>query len=113
MVSSRPDISSTEAINRDYVLVDWGLSFAISHARHFPEFSPSRIRLPLGRIALNYLLACGGSAYLAEPMVNSAIASGKLFRVGDAPIIERPAYALYARNSKQIALVKESLELVG
>lgn len=112
MVSSRPDINSTEAINEDYIVVDWGLSFAISHARHFPEFSPSHIRLPLGRIALDYILACGGSAYLAEPMVKTAIASGKLYRVDDAPVIERPAYALYSRDTKQTELIYQSLELI-
>ena len=113
MVSSHPGISSAEAISQDYISVDWGLSFAIAHARHFPEFSHSRIRLPLGRIALDYILACGGSAYLATPMIKTALESGKLFRVDDAPTIERPAYALYKRNSVQFDLIQQSLELIA
>ena len=113
MVSSHPDISSAEAIGQDYISVDWGLSFAIAYTRHFPEFSPSRIRLPLGRIALDFILACGGSAYLAKPTINTVLDSGKLFRVDDAPIIERPAYALYERNSAQLELIQQSLELIA
>lgn len=113
MVSSHPGISSAEAISQDYISVDWGLSFAIAHARHFPEFSPSRIRLPLGRIALDYIFACGGSAYLAKPTISTALESGKLFRVDDAPTIERTAYALYERNSTQIELIQQSLELIA
>ena len=113
MVSSHPGISSAEAISQDYISVDWGLSFAIAHARNFPEFSHSRIRLPLGRIALDYILACGGSAYLAKPMANPSLESGKLFRVDDAPTIERPAYALYERDSNQLELIQQSLELIA
>ena len=112
MVSTRPDISSEDALKQDYVLVDWGLSFVIAHARNFPDIASPRIRLPLGRIALEYLLACGGSAYLAEPTVIKALASGKLFRVDDAPVIERPAYALYARNAEQAELIQQSLTLI-
>lgn len=113
MVSSHPGISSAEAISQDYISVDWGLSFAIAHARQFPDMSPSCIRLPLGRIALDYILACGGSAYLAEPTITTAIESGKLFSVDDAPVIERPAYALYKRNSTQLEIIQQSLELIA
>ena len=112
MVSSRSNISSKEALLQEYILVDWGHAFAIAHTRHFSDASPPRVRLPLGRIALDYLLACGGSAYLAEPMVNTALAAGTLFRVDDAPIIERPAYALYTRNPEQAELIQQSLELL-
>lgn len=69
--------------------------------------------MPLGRIALDYLLACGGSANLAEPMTYSALASGKLFRVNDAPIIERPAYALFSSDSEQAELIQQSLQLLA
>lgn len=112
MVSTHAGITCEEAFRREYVLVDWGHTFSIYHARHFPDIAPPRIRLPLGRIALEYLLACGGSAYLAEPMVSNALAVGTLFRVNDAPVIERSAYALYARNAEQAELIEQSLALI-
>ena len=112
LVSSHAGTNSDAAFGQEYILVDWGNTFSISHARHFPDISPPRIRLPLGRIALDYLLACGGSAYLAEPMVSAALASSKLFRVDDAPVIERPAYALYAGNAEQVELIEQSMELI-
>ena len=112
MVSSRADIGSDEAIAQDYIQVDWGLSFAIAHARHFPEIGPATIRLPLGRIALEYVLACGGSAYLAKPMVDTALAAGRLFMVEDAPVLERPAYALYSNTSDRGDLIQTALGLL-
>lgn len=98
MVSSKENITSQQATTENYVLVDWGVACAIAHARHFPDLTPPAIRLPLGRIAQDYLLNCGGSAYLAEPTVETDIAQGLLFRVEDAPIIHRPAYGLYLSN---------------
>lgn len=111
MVSNRANLSVYEALSKDYVLVEWGLAFSIAHARHFPELLSTAIRLPLGRIAQDYLLSCGGSAYLAEPTISEAIAQGKLYRVEDAPVIERPAYAIYSAGKERSDSVHTALEL--
>lgn len=111
MVSTRAGITTAEALARDYVLVDWGVSFSIEHSRHFPDCGAPAIRLNLGRIALHYLMECGGSAYLAQPMVAQACASGQLFKVEGAPVIERPAYALFSPRSERAQLVAEALAL--
>lgn len=111
MVSNIPNILASDAITQDYIRVDWGVSFSIHHARYFPDTTMANIRLPLGRIALEYILNCGGSAYLAEPMVNTAIEEGLLYEVKDAPIIERPAYALFSVNSDQEDTILKALTL--
>lgn len=113
MVSDKANINASEALANDYVLVDWGLAFAIAHARHFPNAGPPTISLPLGRIAQEYLLNCGGSAYLTEPTVEGAITAGKLFKVADAPVIERPAYAVWSANMKKSELVHKALDLMS
>lgn len=109
LVSSTADRSLDEALDQDYIQVDWGLSFAIAFAHHFPAAGTPRIRLPLGRIALEYLLAAGGSAYLAETMIATALADGRLFRVADAPVIERPAYALFSTHFGDRSLIDSVL----
>jgi len=90
--------------------VDWGLSFAIAYAQQFPESGIPKVRLPLGRIALEYLLTFGGTAYLAESSVVPAIQAGQLFPVADAPVLTRHAYALYAKESDHISLINEVLD---
>jgi len=111
MVSTRENLSVHEALSQDYVLVDWGLAFAIAHARHYPELQSPAIHLPLGRIAQDYLFSCGGSAYLAQPTVEPAISVGKLFRVEDAPVIERPAYALASATKEPSETLHAALSL--
>lgn len=113
MVSSRPGLTVPVAIREHYVLVDWGTSFSISHAQHFPDLPPPRIRFSLGRLARDLLLKCGGTAYLAEPMVSQLFENGVLHRVEDAPVIQRSAYALYPVAYDRVELIGRILSLFG
>lgn len=108
MVSSEKGLTAQEAVNKNYILIEWGTSFSIAHAKHFPEMTVPRIRVMLGRLGLDYLLANGGSAYLAEPMVTSLLKKKKLFRVMDAPLIRREVYAIYPSQTNKAELVKDA-----
>lgn len=109
MVSSKPDLDIQSAIRHDYVMVDWGRTFAATHARHFPEISTPVLRTGLGRLALDFILECSGTAYLAEPMVSTYIREGQLYNVQDAPVIERAAYACFPDTAEKQALIMKLL----
>jgi len=113
LVSSKKKIDKEEATRENYVLVDWGTSFLTTHAKSFPNLPSPEIRLGLGRMAHDYLLKNGGSAYLAEPMVKKDIAAGTLHKVADAPVIERPAFAVYPGNSGNIETIERALDLLN
>lgn len=106
MVTTYPNLNAKQAVEKDYVLVNWGTSFAITHAQHFHDIPPPRLHVHLGRIGLAFLLGCGGTAYLAESMVSEEIKSKKLYVVEDAPVIKRMVYAAYSPHTNQ----KEFLE---
>jgi DNA-binding transcriptional LysR family regulator len=101
MVSSKPDLSANEAVNHQYVLVNWGTSFAIHHAQHFENITPPKIHVHLGRLAYSHIKECGGSAYLAESMVKEDLKTQRLFLVQDAPVIKRMCYAAYSAHSER------------
>lgn len=107
MVSSKQGITAEEAVRDNYIFVDWGTSFSMFHASQFPEMSPPMLRAGVGRIALGFLNNCGGSAYLPEAMVSEQLGS-TLFRVDDAPVVYKDAYAIYAQASSK----KETIENV-
>lgn len=109
MVSSQAGLAAEEAVSRDYVMVDWGTSFAIAHARRFPDMATPRARVGLGRMAKALLLACGGSAYLAEAMVREELHGGQLYRVEGAPVIERMAYAVYPVHDGHRGIIEQTL----
>ena len=109
MVSSVQGLSPEEAVQTNYVMVDWGTSFAVSHAQHYPDMATPRARVGLGRMAKALILACGGTAYLAKPMVNEQLRKKQLFQVQEAPVIKRVAYGVYPINCGRRSIIEKTL----
>ncbi|MDY6979700.1 MAG: LysR family transcriptional regulator [Pseudomonadota bacterium] len=109
LVASRPG-SAAEVMQQDYILVDWGTSFLTRHAQEFPDQPMPALRIGQGRIALDFILNCGGSAYLAEQMVQPHLDAGRLQRIDDAPVIERSAYAVYNSQNEKLDLIEQLLD---
>jgi DNA-binding transcriptional LysR family regulator len=108
MISSEAGLKVDRAINENYIFVDWGTSFAMIHARQYPDIPPPKLRAGVGRIALSFLNNCGGAAYLPEAMVKEQLGA-TLFRVEDAPVIHKDAYAVYAQASNKHDVIKNAL----
>lgn len=106
MVSSNENMTKSEALSKNYILVEWGTSFSIAHARSFPDMPQPRMRVMLGRVALDYILANGGTAYMPEPMVKELLKEQVLHIVKDAPVIQRSVYALYTNENSHMELIK-------
>lgn len=109
LVSTHKKKMINEVFGNDYVLVDWGTSFATSHARYFRNAPSPTIRIALGRLAKDFILSQGGSAYLPEHMIVECIEEGTLHYVKDAPVIDRIAYAVINPNNKKQDLIKHAL----
>ena len=112
MVSSRRNIGVQEAVKSNYVMVDWGTSFLITHAKMFTELPSPRLRFGLGRMAHEFVLKNGGSAYLAEPDILGDLERGQLHRVIDAPVIERSAFVVYPQQSNNSETIERALALL-
>ena len=110
LVSSSPSLTVDQALSTNYMLVDWGTSFASAHAQHFANMPAARMQLALGRMAKDLMLSRGGSAYLGEPMVQGELRKKKLFRVKGAPTINRGAYAAFSRESERGATIQHALK---
>jgi DNA-binding transcriptional LysR family regulator len=100
LVASQADISLQQAFDSNYILVDWGLSFALRHASLFGERPAPMLRVSSGSMALGLLLQQAGAAYLPEPSVRSHLQQGLLHRVADAPEISRRVFAIH-RSGRQ------------
>lgn len=113
MVSSRPGRTAEEATADGYIMTDWGTLFAVAHAQNFPDMPPPAVRLGPGRMALDFLLGCGGAAYCVEEMVQEALASGRLFRVSGAPVFNQRVYAVYRHLGARRAMLEQALTLLA
>ena len=112
LVSSNGGLDVEQALDENYVFVDWGLSFGLDHRRAFPDAPEAMTRVSHAKIALEYISLLGGSAYLPRRMVGKDIELGLLYEVADAPVFTRQAYATYPVRSPRLELIEKSLQLV-
>ncbi|MDH5570400.1 MAG: LysR family transcriptional regulator [Gammaproteobacteria bacterium] len=110
LVSSEENKTIEQAIRQDYILVDWGSSFLTQHAQQFQDTCSPILHTGLGRIALEFLLGHGGSAYLAKPMVEEYLESGQLYSIMDAPVYTREAYAIFNPGNDKQELIARLLD---
>ncbi len=99
-VTTFNDTSAKSAMQRQYILVDWGTAFDIQHARFFPELPPY-LRTGSARIALELMQHSGGSAYLPDTMVHSLLADKSLTLINDAPVMTRELFAISLPKAAQ------------
>lgn len=109
MVSTVEHTNINTALKDQYILVDWGASFLTEHANSFANNPMPIMSVGSGNIALNFLLTMGGSSYLAEPSVESYLTDKQLYKVEDAPVFWRKAYAVYNRHNKKSQIIQQIL----
>lgn len=108
------DNNSVEsALSQGYVYVDWGTAFASEHAQRHPQKSAPYLRTSTGKIALDFILEKGGSAYLPYSLAEPFINSGQLAVVKGNAAISRPLYMNYRKNSTSIEAILEVYGLIN
>lgn len=111
LVSTQPD-DTDSAFEHRYVYVDWGARFASEHADRHTRAPAPYLRTSTARIALDFILDKGGSAYLPETMVQPFLQAGRLHRVSDVHEWHRPLYLSYRKNSSSIDAIVQVEKLI-
>lgn len=110
LVSSQPGQQVEQAFAQGYVLVDWGTLFTGAHDREYAKRPAAAAHSNSGRVALEMIHTCGGSAYLPRTLVDADIARGRLFPVEAAAVFEMRVYAAYAAHGEQGEIVERMLD---
>lgn len=112
LVSSNGEQTADEAMAEKYVYVDWGSQFASEHdAKYGKNFVPKLIT-STGRIALDFILAQGGTAYLPSALAEPFIESGELFKVKGKHTMKRSVYAVYQKHNRMAELIEKVVETI-
>lgn len=101
LVSTEPDILRIDG--GGYVYMDWGSDFELHHGMNFPDLAPD-VYINLGPLALNYLLAAGGSGYFRVSAVEAYIKAGRLHVIPDMPRFSYPVYAVHHTSADESVL---------
>lgn len=113
LVSTRCDETLEQAMENNYIYVNWGSDFSHQHAHQFAAFTAPAIRLGMGTAALQLLKHGDGCAYLAESQIRQALADGRLFPVIDAPVFECPINAIYRQDTDRRQALEDLIALTG
>jgi DNA-binding transcriptional LysR family regulator len=94
-----------------YTHVEWGEDFVENFHSAFPEQPKPAVATNYGPLALEYVLATGGSGYFRKSVVRPYVEEGRLLLTSDAPEFEFSAYAVYSTQVGEdvIARVRQGL----
>lgn len=84
-----------------YVHVDWGPGFVASHHAAFPDLANPAVAVNFGPLALEYILAAGGSGYFRKAAADPHLRTGRLNPVKDAPQFSYSIYAVYSAKAEE------------
>ncbi|MCB2099592.1 MAG: LysR family transcriptional regulator [Rhodobacterales bacterium] len=82
----------------DYVYVDWGPEFQISHGTAFSGLEATSLWISHGPLGLQHILGNGGAGYFPRRLVRSHVEAGRLFILKDRPSFSRPAYMVHPED---------------
>lgn len=85
----------------DHVRIDWGDAFAASYLAAFPNQPGPVVSISYGALALDYILAVGGSGYFRKDFVRPYIEDGRVAQVSDSPEFSYSAYAVHSAQADE------------
>ena len=93
-----------DSFGEDYVFVDWGPDFAASHQAAFPEAAGSALSTNYGPVAIEYILAAGGSAYLRMEAARPHVEAGRLHLLDGMPVFSYSIHAVHSAKADEALL---------
>ncbi|MEP1740681.1 MAG: LysR family transcriptional regulator [Kangiellaceae bacterium] len=111
LVSSIQGDTVSNALNRNYVSVDWGTAFDINFGQTFHEVLPAVLYTTHARIALDFIHYHGGSAYLPLALVKSTLGKS-LFLVENAATFNRPIFACQHVENRNTSLIEKAIAII-
>lgn len=86
---------------QDRVHIDWGEEFAAGYHAAFPETPNSVVSVSYGPLALDYILAVGGSGYFRMGVVRSYLDEGRLALIPNSPEFSYCGYAVHSTKADE------------
>ncbi len=99
----------------DHVRIDWGEEFKASYQAAFPDQPNSGVSISYGPLALDYLIAIGGTGYFRKGYVQSFLNDGRMILVPDSPEFSYCAYAVHSTKANEdvMARMRAGLRAAG
>jgi DNA-binding transcriptional LysR family regulator len=115
LVAVSTDPRSSDLADEDYVFVDWGAEFRSNHHAAFPDAPSPALSVNHGPLALDYILAVGGSGFFRMEAARPHLEAGRLHLVPDKPRFSYSIHAVYSTKADEdlMARVRNGLRAVA
>jgi DNA-binding transcriptional LysR family regulator len=115
LVAVATDPAGEEMSSDDYVFVDWGPEFRSNHHSAFPDAPSPVLSINHGPLALDYIVAIGGSGYFRMEAARPHLESGRLHLIAGMPRFSYSIYALYSAKADERLMerVRNGLRVVA
>jgi DNA-binding transcriptional LysR family regulator len=99
LVLVRTTPTSAPLTAEDHVQIDWGDEFAASYQAAFPDQPNPVVSISYGPLALDYILATGGSGYFRKGFIRPYLEEGRLALVPGSPEFSYSAYMVHSAKA--------------
>lgn len=99
LVLARTTPSTQPLAPEDHVQIDWGEDFAASYQAAFPDQPNPVVSISYGPLALEYILATGGSGYFRQGFIRPYLEEGRMTLVPDSPEFSYSAYVVHSTKA--------------
>ena len=113
LFSTEPDKPVKEALDSNYIMIDWGSSFAYEYAQEYTDQSIATVRTNYGVMAIDILKSNGGSAYLPDLEALKNDPSLSVHEVKEALVFKRKLYAMYRKDTDLIAEINQIIMTIS
>lgn len=113
LFSTKPQQNLEDALNENYVMVDWGASFAYEYSQKYADRALARIKTSYGVMGLDILKNKGGAAYLPDLSALRQDGSITLHEVENAFVFERKLYAIYRKDTHLKKTIEELVNIIS
>lgn len=111
LASTDPTLSVKEAMQDNYVYVDWGTTFGLFHAKRFPDAPPKALHTNMATIAESFIVENQGCAYLPRKLLEQRN-DDQLNVIKGAPTFSRDLYVVYPINSPRQQELGQLIDLL-
>jgi LysR family transcriptional regulator, flagellar master operon regulator len=99
LVHARTTPMDAPLAQEDFVDIYWGDEFAASFHAAFPDQPNAVVSISYGPLALDYILATGGSGYFREGFIRSYLDEGRLALVPGSPEFSYSAHVVHSTKA--------------
>lgn len=95
--------------------MNWGPHFGMNHHAVFPDAPSPVLTVDHGPLAIEYMLAVGGAAYLRMGAVRPHLETGRMHLVSGMPSFSHSVHAVYSAKADERLMdrCREGLRLVA